>query len=103
MSHKAYIENVFVRFRLKDCAPAVVLIVERDKYSKDQCPRNVLEQEQMKSICNRQPKVCTRSTLDLTLDWQYDYWVNTKAIQIWNIRELQIEYYGICKEPRTIA
>jgi hypothetical protein len=50
LSQKAYIEKVLERFKLKNCSTSVTPIVKGDKFSKDQCPQNALEQEQMKNI-----------------------------------------------------
>jgi hypothetical protein len=43
LSQKAYIEKVLKRFRMKNCSASVALIIKRDKFSNDQCPRNALE------------------------------------------------------------
>jgi hypothetical protein len=45
LSQKAYIEKVLKRFRLKNYSTSVAPIVKGDKFSKDQCPQNALEQE----------------------------------------------------------
>jgi hypothetical protein len=50
LSQKAYIKKVLERFKLKNCSTTVASIIKRDKFSKDQCPQNALEQEQTKSI-----------------------------------------------------
>jgi len=50
LSQKAYIEKVLERFRMKNCLASVAPIIKGDKFSNDQCPRNALEQEQMKNI-----------------------------------------------------
>ena len=50
LSQKAYIEKVLKRFRMKDCAPTVAPIMKGDKFSKNQCPQNELEREQLKNI-----------------------------------------------------
>ena len=50
LSQKAYIEKVLKRFRLKNYSTFVAPIVKGDKFNKDQCPQNALEQEQMKNI-----------------------------------------------------
>ncbi|XP_059441898.1 secreted RxLR effector protein 161-like [Corylus avellana] len=50
LSQKAYIEKVLERFKLKNCSTSVAPIIKGDKFSKNQCPQNALEQEQMKSI-----------------------------------------------------
>jgi hypothetical protein len=50
LSQKAYIEKVLERFRMKNCSASVAPIIKGDKFSNDQCPRNALEQEQMKNI-----------------------------------------------------
>jgi len=50
LSQNAYIEKVLERFRMKNCSASVAPIIKGDKFSNDQCPRNALEQEQMKNI-----------------------------------------------------
>jgi hypothetical protein len=35
---------------MKNCLTSVAPITKGDKFSKDQCPQNALEQEQMKNI-----------------------------------------------------
>ena len=35
---------------MKDCTPTVAPIMKGDKFSKNQCPQNELEREQMKNI-----------------------------------------------------
>jgi len=35
---------------MKNCSASVAPIIKGDKFSNDQCPRNALEQEQMKNI-----------------------------------------------------
>jgi hypothetical protein len=50
LSRKAYIEKVLKRFGMNNCSTSVAPIIKRDKFNKDQCPQNALEQEQMKKI-----------------------------------------------------
>jgi hypothetical protein len=50
LSQKAYIEKVLEKFGMKNCSTSVAPITKGDKFSKDQCPQNALEQEQMKNI-----------------------------------------------------
>ena len=50
LSQKAYIEKVLKRFGMKDCTPTVAPIMKGDKFSKNKCPQNELEREQMKNI-----------------------------------------------------
>jgi hypothetical protein len=72
LSQKAYIEKVSKRFRMSDCKSSVTLIAKGERFSKDQCPKNKLEQQQMKSIPYASAvgslmyaQVCTR--LDIAL------------------------------------
>jgi hypothetical protein len=50
LSQKAYIEKVLERFRMGDCKSSVAPITKGERFSKDQCLKNELEQQQMKSI-----------------------------------------------------
>ena len=51
LSQETYIKKVLERFRMNDCSPSVVApIVKGDRFSLNQCPKNELEQEQMKNI-----------------------------------------------------
>ena len=50
MSQETYINKVLERFRMKDCSPSIAPIVKGDRFNLDQCPKNDLEQEQMKNI-----------------------------------------------------
>jgi hypothetical protein len=50
LSQKAYIEKVLERFHMKDCKASVAPIVKGEKLSKNECPQNTLEHEQMKGI-----------------------------------------------------
>jgi hypothetical protein len=50
LSQKPYIEKVLERFGMKNCSTSVAPIIKGDKFNKDQCPQNALEQEQMKNI-----------------------------------------------------
>ena len=49
LSQKAYINKGLERFRMKNCSPSVAPIVKGDKFCHDECPRNNLELEQMKT------------------------------------------------------
>ena len=50
LSQETYINKVLERFRMKDCSPSVAPIMEGDKLSLNQCPKNDLENESMKNI-----------------------------------------------------
>ena len=50
LSQETYINKVLQRFRMKDYAPSVALIVKGDRYSLNQCSKNDLEREEMKNI-----------------------------------------------------
>jgi hypothetical protein len=50
LSQRAYIEKVLERFKMSDCKFSVAPISKGERFSKDQCPKNELEQQQMKSI-----------------------------------------------------
>ena len=50
LSQETYINKVLERFRMKDCLPSVAPIVKGDRFNLNQCPKNDLEQEQMKNI-----------------------------------------------------
>jgi hypothetical protein len=105
LSQKAYIEKVLERFRLKNCSTSIAPIIKGDKFNNDQCPRNALEQEQMKNILYAFAVVsllyAQQSALDLTLQWQLECWVDIKTTQDWNIEKMQRKSSVICKELRT--
>jgi len=105
LSQKAYTEKVLERFRLKNCSTSIVPIIKEDKFNNDQCPRNALEQEQMKNILYAFAVVsllyAQQSALDLTLQWQLECWVDIKTTQDWNIEKMQRKSSVICKELRT--
>ena len=72
LSQKAYIEKVLKRFGMKDCTPTVAPIMKGDKFSKNKCPQNELEREQMKNIPYASvigslmyAQVCTRPNIGL--------------------------------------
>ncbi|KAL6316553.1 hypothetical protein AAG906_018256 [Vitis piasezkii] len=50
LSQETYINKVLERFRMKDCSPSVSPIVNGDRFNLNQCPKNDLENEQMKNI-----------------------------------------------------
>ena len=50
MSHKAYIEKVLEKFEMQESKPNATPIVNGDKFSLSQCPKNDLDKEQMTSI-----------------------------------------------------
>lgn len=50
LSQMAYIEKVLERFRMKDCASSVALIVKADKFSCKQCPLNELKRQYLASM-----------------------------------------------------
>ncbi|XP_074565130.1 secreted RxLR effector protein 161-like [Curcuma longa] len=50
LSQQTYINKVLERFRMKDCSSSVAPIVKGDRFNLNQCPKNELEQEQMKTI-----------------------------------------------------
>jgi hypothetical protein len=50
LSQNAYIEKVLERFVMNNCLTSIAPIIKRDKFSKNQCPQNALEQEQIKNI-----------------------------------------------------
>jgi hypothetical protein len=63
LSQRAYIEKVLERFRMSDCKSSVAPITKGGKFSKEQCPKNALEQIADEKypicICNRDPDVCS--------------------------------------------
>jgi len=50
LSQKSYINKVLERFRMDKCSTSPIPIQKRDKFSLMQCPKNDLEQKQMKNI-----------------------------------------------------
>ncbi|XP_075096865.1 secreted RxLR effector protein 161-like [Nicotiana tabacum] len=50
LSQKAYIERILERFGMKNCSPIATPIIKGEKFSLNQCPQNVLKNEQMKDI-----------------------------------------------------
>ncbi|KAK2981300.1 hypothetical protein RJ640_007001 [Escallonia rubra] len=50
LSQRAYIDKILKRFSMHNCALTVVPIVKGDKFSLLQCPRNQLEQDEIKCI-----------------------------------------------------
>ena len=57
---------------MKDCTPTVAPIMKGDKFSKNKCPQNELEREQMKNILYASmigslmyAQVCTRPNIGL--------------------------------------
>ena len=50
LSQETYINKVLERFQMKDCSPSPTPIMKGDRFSLDQCPKNDLEQEQMRDI-----------------------------------------------------
>jgi hypothetical protein len=50
LSQETYINKVLERFRMNDCSPSVAPIVKGDRFNLNQCPKNDLEREQMKTI-----------------------------------------------------
>ncbi|XP_059295712.1 secreted RxLR effector protein 161-like [Lycium ferocissimum] len=50
LSQKAYINKVLERFRMEKCPSSPVPIHKGDKFSLNKCPKNELEQKQMKDI-----------------------------------------------------
>jgi hypothetical protein len=74
LSQNAYIEKVLGRFGMKNCSTSVAPITKGDKFSKDQCPQNALEQEQMKNISYASTvgsllyaQVCTRPDIAMAV------------------------------------
>jgi hypothetical protein len=50
LSQKVYIEKVLERFRMSNYALLIERIVKVNKFNKNQCPQNILENEQMSNI-----------------------------------------------------
>ena len=50
LSQETYINKVLERFQMNDCSPSVAPIVKGDRFNLNQCPKNDLEREQMKTI-----------------------------------------------------
>jgi hypothetical protein len=74
LSQRAYIEKVLERFKMSDCKSSVEPISKGERFSKDQCPKNELEQQQMKSIPYASAvgspiyaQVCTRPDIALAV------------------------------------
>ena len=50
LSQETYINKILEMFQIKDCSPSITPIVKGDRFNLNQCPKNDLEQEQMKNI-----------------------------------------------------
>ncbi|KAL6318333.1 hypothetical protein AAG906_039425 [Vitis piasezkii] len=50
LSQRAYINRVLKRFNMQTCKAGDVLVVKGDKLSNEQCPKNDLEKDAMKTI-----------------------------------------------------
>ena len=50
LSQRTYIDKVLKRFNMQSCSPGKAPIVKGDKLSRDQCPQNESEKENMKIV-----------------------------------------------------
>ncbi|RVW97650.1 Retrovirus-related Pol polyprotein from transposon TNT 1-94 [Vitis vinifera] len=50
LSHRAYINHVLKRFNMQTCKASDVPVVKGDKLNNEQCPKNDLEKDSMKTI-----------------------------------------------------
>ena len=50
LSQRAYINRVLKRFNMQMCKAGDIPIVKEDKLSNEQCPKNDLEKDAMKTI-----------------------------------------------------
>jgi hypothetical protein len=98
LSQKAYIEKVLERFRMKNCSSSVAPIIKGDKFNKDQCPQNALEQEQMKNISYASivgsllyAQVCTRPDIAITVGMLGRYQSNPK-MEHWKAAKRVLRY-----------
>ncbi|GJR94388.1 retrovirus-related pol polyprotein from transposon TNT 1-94 [Tanacetum coccineum] len=50
LSQRAYIDKILKKYNMQNCSPTVVHVVKGDKFGAYQCPKNNLEQEEMRII-----------------------------------------------------
>ncbi|XP_059436920.1 secreted RxLR effector protein 161-like [Corylus avellana] len=98
LSQKACIEKDLERFRLKNCSTSVTPIIKGDKFSKNQCAQNALEQEQMKSISYASAvgnllyaHVCTRSDIAMAVGMLSRYQSNP-GLEHWKAEKKVMRY-----------
>jgi hypothetical protein len=98
LSQKAYIEKVLERFGMKICSTSVAPITKGDKFSKDQCPQNSLEQEQMKNISYASAvgsllyaQVCTRLDIAMAVGMLGHYQSNP-GMEHWKAAKRVMQY-----------
>jgi hypothetical protein len=99
------------RFRIKNCSTSVAPIIKEDKFSNDQCPRNALEQKQMKNIPYASAigsllyaQVCTRPDIAMTVGMLGRYQSNP-GMEHWKAAKKVMRYlqgtkdYGLTFRP----
>ena len=98
LSQETYINKVLERFRMKDCSPSVAPIVKGDRFNLNQCPKNELEQEQMKNIPYASAvgslmyaQVCTRPDIAFAVGMLGRY-QNNPGIDHWRAAKKVMRY-----------
>lgn len=95
LSQKGYIDKVLKRFNMENCKPGDALVVKGDKLSKDQCPKNNIEESAMSNIPYASAvgslmyaQVCTRPDLSFAVSVlgrylsnpRHAHWVAAKKV-----------------------
>jgi hypothetical protein len=98
LSQKAYVEKVLERFRMSDCKSSVVPIAKGERFIKDQCPKNELEQQQLKSIPYASAigslmyaQVCTKPDIALAVGMLGRYQSNP-GLEHWKVAKRIMRY-----------
>jgi hypothetical protein len=106
LSQKAYIEKVLERFGMKNCSTSVAPITKGDKFSKDQCPQNALEQKQMKNISYASAvgsllyaQVCNRPNIAMAVGMLGHYQSNP-GMEHWKAAKRVMRYLQETKDYR---
>jgi len=98
LSQRAYIEKVLERFKMSDCKSSMAPISKGERFSKDQCPKKELEQQQMKSITYAYAvgslmyaQVCTRPDIALAVGMLGRYQSNP-GLEHWKAAKRVMRY-----------
>ncbi|GJX22935.1 hypothetical protein Tco_0227380 [Tanacetum coccineum] len=90
LSQRAYIDKILKKYSMQNCSPTVAPIVKGDKFGAYQCPKNKLEQEEMRlkpyaSVVGSlmYAQVCTRPDIAY-ITGPSDYIDNSLAIRFSN-------------------
>ena len=95
LSQRAYIDHVLKRFNMQMCKAGDVPVVKGDKLSNEQCPKNDLEKDVMKTIPYASvvsslmyAQICTRPDIAFIVNVlgkylsnpRHDHWVAAKKV-----------------------